>query len=382
MRSLVEATTDPDSAMNSMDRVRVTGRLVLDDRTHGTKTIFSNTDLSFDRASDGAVALSVAADGPSGRWSLVARAAAAPDGIKILTVEANDLSLDEITLAGGLRGVGFDFDMPLSAQLTIKLGSDGEIDTAKGSFSLGAGYFKLDDPDHEPLLIDNVAGGFHLDPTTNGVAIDRTELRAGESVFSLTGHVDLPRSPGDPWAVRADASGTFGTERPGEKPIRIAHAGMAFRVVPGEHRFVVDKLDVAGPEIDFGMTSDLHAEGSGFRLKNLATVKHMPAQALVRLWPSFIAGAGQGLASGEPQRRNRGGGDRDLRPDRRRSGLDARRTCGGGRPCACHVRRVEPLACLHAGRAIARRDRGAGGRDGPNVQHGRPEGCHGRQPGP
>ena len=289
MRSLVEATTDPDSAMNSMERVRVTGRLVLDDRTHGTKTIFRDTDLSFDRAPDGAVTLSVAADGPSGRWSLVARAAAEPDGVKVLTVEATDLSLDEITLAGGLRSVGFDFDMPLSAQLTITLGSDGEIDTAKGNFSLGAGYFKLDDPDHEPLLIDSVAGGFHLDSTTNGVAIDRTELRAGESIFDLTGHVDLPRSPGDPWAVRADASGSFGTERPGEKPIRVAHAGMAVRVVPGEHRFVIDNLHVDGPEIDFGMTTDVHAEGTGFRLKNTATVKHMPAQALVRLWPSFIA---------------------------------------------------------------------------------------------
>ncbi len=289
MRSLVEATTDPDSAMNSMERVRVTGRLVLDDRTHGTKTIFSDTDLSFDRASDGAVTLSVAADGPGGRWSLLARAAAEADGVKVLTVEADNLSLDEITLAGGLHGVGFDFDMPVSARLTIRLGADGEIDTAKGSFSLGAGYFKLDDPDHEPLLIDSVAGGFHLDSTTNGVEIERTELKAGESVFDLTGHVDLPRSPGDPWAVRADASGIFGTERPGEKPIRIAHAGMALRVVPGERRFVIDRIDVNGPEIDFTTAGDLHAEGSGFRLKNTSTVKHMPAQALVRLWPSLIA---------------------------------------------------------------------------------------------
>ena len=289
MRSLVEATTDPDSALNSMQRVRVTGRLVLDDRTHGTKTVFSNTDLSFDRASDGAVTLSVAADGPGGRWSLKARASAEPDGVKTLTVEATDLSLDEITLAGGLRGVGFDFDMPVSAQLTIRLGPDGEIDTAYGNFSFGAGYFKLDDPDHEPLLIDSVVGGFHLDSTTNGVAIDRTELHAGESVFDLTGHVDLPRNPGDPWAVRAEASGIFGTERPGEKPIRIAHAGLNFRVLPGEHRFVVDKLEIDGPEIDFDMTSDIHAEGSGFRLKNTATVKHMPALALVRLWPSLIA---------------------------------------------------------------------------------------------
>ena len=115
---------------------------MLDDRTHGTKTIFSDTDLSFDRAPDGAVTLSVAADGPGGRWSLEARASAEPDGVKTLTVEANNLSLDEITLAGGLHGVGFDFDMPVSARMTIRLGPDGEIDTGERQFFAGRRLFQ------------------------------------------------------------------------------------------------------------------------------------------------------------------------------------------------------------------------------------------------
>ena len=133
-------------------------------------------------------------------------------------------------------------------------------------------------------------GGFHLDPTTNGVAIDRTELRAGESVFGLTGHVRPAAKSRRPLGRPGRRLGNFRHRTPGrEKPIRIAHAGMVFRVVPAQHSFVIDKLDVDGPEIDFGMTGDVHAEGSGFHLRNTATLKHMPAQALVRLWPSFIA---------------------------------------------------------------------------------------------
>lgn len=289
MRALVDASTAPDSALNALQRVIVTGRLVLDDRTHGTKTVFKNTVLSFDRGSDGAAILSVAADGPAGRWSLAAHAAAQPDGAKLLTVDATDLSLDEITLAGGLRSLGFDFDVPVSASVTVRLAPDGEIDTAKGTFSLGAGYFRLDDPDHEPLLIDSAVGGFHLDRATNGIDIDRTELRAGPSDFVITGHADLPQGADDPWSVKVDASGTFGAERPGEKPIRIGHAGFGFRLFPAARRLLVDRAELTGPEVDFAATAEVRNDAGGLHIKNVASVKHMQVQVLARLWPSFIS---------------------------------------------------------------------------------------------
>jgi hypothetical protein len=289
LRSLVDATTASDSALNALERVSVTGRLVLDDRTHGTKTVFNNTVLSFDRASDGAATLSVAADGPTGRWSLRAHAAVGAGDSKELTVDAQDLSLDEITLAGGLHSLGFDFDTPVSAHLAIRLGSDGELDTLKGTFAFGQGYFRLDDPDHEPLLIDSVSGGLHLDRSTNGIDIDRTELRAGGSDFVMTGHVDVPHAADDPWAMRIEASGTFGAERPGEKPVRIARASAGLRLYPSGHRLLIDRAEVTGPEVDFSDTGEIRQVDAGIRLRNTASVKHMPAEVLARLWPSLIA---------------------------------------------------------------------------------------------
>ena len=41
--------------------------------------------------------------------------------VKTLTVEVHDLSLDEITLAGGLRNLGFDFDMPVSGSASVRI---------------------------------------------------------------------------------------------------------------------------------------------------------------------------------------------------------------------------------------------------------------------
>ncbi len=289
LRSLVDATTSPDAALGTLDDVNVTGRLVLDDRTHGTTTVFNHTELSFAKEKDGSAKLQVSADGPTGRWTITANASRGDDGTKTLALELANLSLDEITLAGGLRNLGFDFDMPLSARVGVRIAADGAIDQAVGRFELGAGYFKLDDPDHEPLLVDSMTGGFHFDPKARAIAIDATELKAGESDFVMTGRADLPRAAGDPWVIRTQATGVFGTERPGEKPVKITHAGMNFRLLSAEHKLLIDRVDVEGPEVAFESSGDLRIEGASVKLNETSSVRHMPANVLVRLWPSFIA---------------------------------------------------------------------------------------------
>ena len=288
MRTLVDAATASDGPLNALQRVNVTGRIVLDDRTRGAKTTFEHAVLGFDREVDGAAVLTVAADGPAGRWSLEARARALADGARSLSVTAANLSLDEITLAGGLHDLGFDFDMPVSAKVDVALGTDGAIDRVGGTFDLGAGYFKLDDPDHEPMLIDSIAGAFHLDRTSQGLAIDRTVLKAAGTSFTTTGHVDFAKTADDPWAIRLDSSGVFGAERPGEKPIPVSNATLVLHLFPTTHRIVVDRVRVTGPDIDFDDSALIRTDG-GVKIHNTATVRHMPADILVRLWPSFVA---------------------------------------------------------------------------------------------
>ncbi len=289
LRSLVEAATAPDSAINALQRVNVTGRIVLDDRLHGTTTVFQNAVLGFDRGPDGAPSLSVAADGPAGRWSLKARVADGAGGTKALSVEVDDLSLAEISLAGGLKSLGFDFDMPVSAKLAIGLSPEGEIASAQGTFGLGSGFFRIDDPDAEPVLLDAVTGGFHLDAARRGIDIDRTELHGPSTDFALTGHVDLPHAAGGPWSARAELSGAFLPERPGEKPIRITRGTVALRGLPAEDRIVLDKAEVAGPEVDFNATADIRHGPDGLHVHSVSGVKHMQAATLVRLWPSLLA---------------------------------------------------------------------------------------------
>ena len=289
LRSLVDATTTAGGALGTLDNVNVTGRLLLDDRTHGTTSSFTNTELNYSKSDGGSAVLKVAADGPTGRWSIAARATRGEDGAKGLTVEVQNLSLDEITLAGGLRNLGFDFDMPVSGSASVRFDARGLMMAASGKFHLGSGYFKLDDPDHEPLMIDAVSGGFHFDPATRNIAIESTRLQAGESDFQVMGEVGLPHTRTDPFSIKLQSSGTFGAERPGERPIKIARAGMSFRLLPAERRFVIDTVAIEGPDVAFQSAGEVRLEGDGVRVINVASVKRMPAPVLVRLWPSFIA---------------------------------------------------------------------------------------------
>ena len=357
LRSLVDATTAQDSALGALDSVDVSGRLVLEDRTHGTSTAFDNAELSFEKGKDGSANLSIAADGPEGRWAMGARASEAGDATKDLTVEVRDLSLDEITLAGGLREIGFDFDMPVSAKMAFHLDANGVLDKAVGNFNLGAGYFKLDDPDHEPLLVDSVAGGFHLDQQKHGIEIDRTELRAGGSDFVMSGHVDLPRSAGEPWAIRTEASGIFGAERPGEKPIKIAKSNMAFRILPSERRFAIDHVDVSGPEVSFEMSGDRADAGQRLQVAQCqhrqSHARHGAGQTLAELY----RGSGPGLAAGQSERRHARSRHRDGQSDRPGPRHHAGPALGAGRPRPGRLHGVRHVARVHGRRSAADRRR-------------------------
>ena len=134
-----------------------------------------------------------------------------------------------------------------------------------------------------------MTGGFHLDRTTNGVEIDRTELHGPTSDFAMTGHIDLPHSLADPWAGKVALSGAFLPERPGEKPIRLNRGSIVFHVQPAAHRFLIDKAELSGPEVDYNGSVEILYGPAGIHIRNTSSVRHMPAQTLVRLWPSFVS---------------------------------------------------------------------------------------------
>lgn len=292
VRSLVDVGTDPDHPVAALDRFGVSrGRLVLADQTTGARTEFRNFDISYDRgAADGGADFRMSAAGPNGRWSIGAHATGRVGQARTLDIEMRDLSLDEIALVAGFRERPIDLDMPISARLNFRLDADRRIAAASGRFSLGAGYFKLDDPDHEPFLVDEVLGAFRWDPATRRVHVEQTQLNAGQTQIGIAGIV-TPPGPGHPvWTFDLGSTGNvIAPERPGDAPLAIERVALQARLDVHASTFTLNRLELSGPAVGLTLTGEFAGGAQGPRVQLDLQARKMPVRSFLRFWPSFTA---------------------------------------------------------------------------------------------
>ena len=176
------------------------GHLEVENEALGKKSIYEDFALSFDRGATEA-SIETSARGPAGRWSLSAHAR---DGAtRSLRVEARDFSLDDILLVDAQRPP-FESDMPISFKLDATLTRDAAIASLQGGFSLGAGYFKLADPDHEPFLVDEATGKLAWDPGAQRFRFDDIEALAGASHWRIAGWLAPPSPEQHAWRGRLE----------------------------------------------------------------------------------------------------------------------------------------------------------------------------------
>ncbi len=290
VRLLIDTLTNPESAIAAIDHVGVErGRLVIDDRTTDETTVFNDLELAFDKPSGGTNFL-LSAEGPNGRWKASLKANGAPGTERHLDVAFDNITLDEISLASGVRSLGVDFDMPVSAQLKVVLTPEGAVSQGTGQFQMNAGYFRLDDPDDEPLMIDNVDGHFHWDPATRRVIFDNARMKAGGSQFAIAGAVTPPILEGEAFGLNFHLAepGIYGAERPGEMPIKIEKADLAARLLLKDKRLVVDRLSFTGADFGMALAADVDWR-NGPHVRMGASVDPSPVRVVERLWPSFVA---------------------------------------------------------------------------------------------
>ncbi|MBK9082949.1 MAG: hypothetical protein IPL88_13155 [Rhizobiales bacterium] len=289
--ALLDLATSSESAIGSLERFGVSrGRLTVTDRVSGVATTFEGVEIAFDRPAAGRASLRLSALGPNGRWSISARASGEADAARKLEVDVAELSLDEIALVAGFRERPVDFDMPISAKLAFELGPDRQVAGATGRFTLGAGLVKLDDPDHEPFLIDEAVGGFRWDPQARVVIVEPTQLNAGQTQISVEGRIAPPAVAGEAWAISlASRDNVLGAERPGDKPLSLGRLVVEAQYAPAATRFAIDRFEVAGGDVALSLTCEIVGGETGPNLKLALQASRMSARGFVRLWPSFIA---------------------------------------------------------------------------------------------
>jgi hypothetical protein len=270
----------------SLDHVSLAhGHLEVENEGLAKKSVYEDFGLSFDRG-DAKASIEVSALGPAGRWSLSAHAR--EGAARELQLEARDFSLDDLMLLEPRRPP-FESDMPISVKFDATMTPNGAMASMQGGFSLGAGYFKLEDPDHEPFLVDEATGKMTWDAAAKRFSIDDVEALAGASHFHVNGWLSPPSADEKMWRGRLQShDSVFAAERPGELPVSIDDALFEAHFVPAETLFAVDRFSVHGPRLQAELTAEAKAvpDGTAFKLD-----LHAGPSALaniMRLWPTFL----------------------------------------------------------------------------------------------
>jgi Protein of unknown function/AsmA-like C-terminal region len=282
LSGLIEAVAGKTQPLDSLEVAN--GHLEIEDeKTHRTAA-FEDVGVTFAN-SGGSARLRIAAKGPAGPWSLAAQARVG-DG-EGLTLEAHDLSLDDILLVSG-RSAPFEADTPISFKLDMKT-SDSAISAMSGRVSLGAGYFKLDDPDHEPFLIDEAGGNFRLDGASRRILVENFQLFAGQTHVPVSGYVSLPTADDETWGANFDGDGSIiAGERPGEQPLILDKATFQSRYLERERRFVIDRFAVSGAGANAALSGEAAVTPEGPAIKLKLDLRRTQTANVIRLWPSFI----------------------------------------------------------------------------------------------
>ncbi len=291
LRAVIETSTSHNNILGELKHIGVArGRFSFEDQATGQALSFEGLEFAFDKGQSSAL-LALSAQGPNGRWRIEARANASAGG-RALDVDVTDLTFDEMALVAGLRDPALDFDMPLSMKLRLALTPDGLLDASNGSFAFGSGYVYLRDPDHEPLLVDSLKGGFHFDPARQQIILDATEWRSAATRIGVTGAVTPPRAAGEDWRLEfATLPGSVvGPERASEVLMPLERGLLSARFAPDSGVFTVDRLEAFGPHINLAGTVEASFKDPAEpRLRLGLTIGAMPASAVMRLWPSPVA---------------------------------------------------------------------------------------------
>ncbi|CAN2533130.1 hypothetical+protein [Methylocapsa aurea] len=292
LRALMDFIVSPESPIGAIDKIGVSNaRLVIDDHTLDKTILYDDLALSFDKIA-GARRLRLGATGPSGHVGAEVEARGAMGEPRTLDARLRSLSMEEIALAAGARTLPFDTDAPLSLDLHFALAGDGRVVEASGKFAAGEGFFRLEEPDAEPFMLQELSVAGRWDMERRLLAIEPIEIRTGVARLSFKGTLTPPADGTGTFALAFDLArpGAFLPERHGEAPLVIENAGLSAKLDLKAKKYTVDRVFLDGPEVH--ATASVQVDGAqpdGTHLKYMIHATQTPIRSVLRIWPTQVA---------------------------------------------------------------------------------------------
>jgi hypothetical protein len=279
---LAEAMAGVDQPLDHV--AIVDGKLAVKSAARAAPAVYDELRLTFDRSGSTARA-SLSATGPSGPWTVTARAESGSE--RKLSVEAKQLAVDDF-LRLDPKPPAFTFDSPVSFQFDATTSRSGALTALDGAFSLGAGKFDPHDPDGSPpIAIDEATGQVTLD-RQGRFALDKIVVLDGNTHVRMAGWVAPPMGTDPLWRLHLHSGDiVFDASRAGRPAAKFDDVDLDAHFDKAAQVFETDKFIAKGPHLrgDFAARVRLTPAGPEMKLDLLGSGALLEA---LRLWPTFV----------------------------------------------------------------------------------------------
>ncbi|MGE3247512.1 MAG: AsmA-like C-terminal region-containing protein, partial [Beijerinckiaceae bacterium] len=203
----------------------------------------------------------------------------------------SNLTLDELSLASGMRNLPVDFDMPLNGKLSVSLGPEGRAARAHGTFDAAGGYFLVRDRDFEPVLVESVKGDVRWSADSGTFALEDIRIKAGKTALTLGGQVVPPKDGTGDWRLLLETKGAlqFAHQIAADKAVVMRQMAVALRLRPETKHLAIERFSLTGPDIDMLVQGSFDYEPGKRRLQIAGQVDAAPLDKVRSLWPPFLA---------------------------------------------------------------------------------------------
>lgn len=288
----------PDGAAGSLEEVHVSGATLLVAPRARAPLSLDGVDLRLSRAEGGALALTASSARHDDRWT-TAVTVTPPGADRARTI---DLGLENVDLGPYAAPFAEKAGAPpltgrLSGHLSARIGSEARLLAGEGRIeakgvAVAVTLPKDGEGEQKPgsIGVERLQLQLRWDPERRVVAIEPSQVRGRGGQMTFRGELAAPANAGQPWRASLEGRDVLlSGEAAGDPPLRLDRVDVAATFDPAEGLLDVSKAQFLGPTARASATALVRFEGASPAVRLGLVSEPMPASAVKRLWPFFLA---------------------------------------------------------------------------------------------
>lgn len=290
----------PDGAAGALEEVEVADATILVAPRSRAPLALDGVNLRLSRGPGGAIALTASSARADDRWTTaVTVTSVRADKARVIDVGLENVNLAPYSAPLAEKAGAAPVAGRVSGHLNAEIGGDGKLLAGDGRLDARSLQLSLPGPAApEPprqMSLDRVQLALRWDPVGRALLLEPSQIRGHGGQMSFAGSLAAPDKPGKPWLAQLHGTDILlSGESPSDAPLRLDRIEIEARFEPTTGVLEIDKGQILGPTAGAAISGLIRFNGESPAVQLGLVSSPMPASAVKRLWPFFLASSVRG----------------------------------------------------------------------------------------